>query len=166
MQDITRIASLIEGKAPAYIALSDKVWDLAELRYQEEKSVQAQIEALGKKVEDLKAEEAELVVDIEQHHAEGEAAKQEAAASAKALVEDAKVKADAIVSAAHDEAAATRKQADEDAQASLANVTAAIEAKALVLSELILIRCVQAQLDPMQPWNLCRFVHDLSHNGI
>jgi len=46
MQDIKRIASLIDGKTPAYIALSDKVWDLAELRYQEEKSVAAQIEML------------------------------------------------------------------------------------------------------------------------
>ncbi|MBM3546778.1 MAG: amidohydrolase [Alphaproteobacteria bacterium] len=46
MQDIKRIASVIEAKTPAYVALSDKVWDLAELRYQEEKSVAAQIEAL------------------------------------------------------------------------------------------------------------------------
>ncbi|MSP49991.1 MAG: amidohydrolase [Alphaproteobacteria bacterium] len=46
MQNIDRIIALIEAKTPAYIALSDKVWDLAELRYQEQKSVQAQIEAL------------------------------------------------------------------------------------------------------------------------
>jgi aminobenzoyl-glutamate utilization protein B len=46
MQDISRIDSLITAKSPAYLALSDKVWDLAELRYQEHHSVQAQIEAL------------------------------------------------------------------------------------------------------------------------
>src|SRR6185503_16714734 len=46
MQHIDRIVSLIEAKTPAYVALSDKVWDLAELRYQEQQSVQAQIEAL------------------------------------------------------------------------------------------------------------------------
>jgi aminobenzoyl-glutamate utilization protein B len=46
MQDISRIDSLITAKSPAYLALSDKVWDLAELRYQERHSVQAQIEAL------------------------------------------------------------------------------------------------------------------------
>ena len=49
MQDIQRIVSLIEAKTPAYLALSDKVWDLAELRYQEEKSVKAQIEALARR---------------------------------------------------------------------------------------------------------------------
>ncbi len=46
MNDIDRIVALIEAKAPTYVALSDKVWDLAELRYQEHKSVEAQIEAL------------------------------------------------------------------------------------------------------------------------
>ena len=46
MQNLDRIVALIEAKTPAYVALSDRVWDLAELRYQETQSVQAQIEAL------------------------------------------------------------------------------------------------------------------------
>jgi aminobenzoyl-glutamate utilization protein B len=46
MQDINRIAAVIEAKKPAYLALSDKVWDLAELRYQENESVAAHIDML------------------------------------------------------------------------------------------------------------------------
>lgn len=43
MQDISRLAALIDAQSATYIELSDKVWDLAELRYQEHGSVAAQI---------------------------------------------------------------------------------------------------------------------------
>jgi aminobenzoyl-glutamate utilization protein B len=46
MQNIDRIASLIEAKKPDYLSLSDKVWDLAELRYEEHQSVGAHIAML------------------------------------------------------------------------------------------------------------------------
>ena len=71
MQDIQRIVSLIEGKTPAYIALSDKVWDLAELRYQEEKSVQAQIEALEKEGFKVKSGVAGIPTAFEAEAGEG-----------------------------------------------------------------------------------------------
>lgn len=46
MQDITSITALIDAKAADAIALSDAVWDLAELRYQEHGAVEAQITLL------------------------------------------------------------------------------------------------------------------------
>lgn len=46
MQDIARITALIDAKAAACLQLSDTVWDLAELRYQEHGAVAAQIALL------------------------------------------------------------------------------------------------------------------------
>ncbi len=48
MQTITEITALCEAKADACIAMSDAVWDLAELRYQEHGAVAAQIALLEK----------------------------------------------------------------------------------------------------------------------
>ena len=71
MKDITRIASVIEAKIPAYTALSDKVWDLAELRYQEEKSVAAQIEMLEREGFKVKAGVAGIPTAFEAEIGEG-----------------------------------------------------------------------------------------------
>lgn len=46
MQDIHRINDLVDAKAAAALKLSDAVWDLAELRYQEHGAVAAQIALL------------------------------------------------------------------------------------------------------------------------
>lgn len=46
MRDIARLDALFAPKLPSYLALSDQVWDLAELRYQEEKSVAAHVAML------------------------------------------------------------------------------------------------------------------------
>lgn len=46
MQDISRINALIDAKAAAALRVSDEVWDLAELRYQEHGAVAAQIALL------------------------------------------------------------------------------------------------------------------------
>jgi aminobenzoyl-glutamate utilization protein B len=48
MRTITDITSLCDAKAGACIAMSDAVWDLAELRYQEHGAVAAQIALLEK----------------------------------------------------------------------------------------------------------------------
>jgi aminobenzoyl-glutamate utilization protein B len=48
MQNIADITTLCDAKAAACIALSDTVWDLAELRYQEHGAVAAQIALLEK----------------------------------------------------------------------------------------------------------------------
>lgn len=48
MQNIHDIASLCDTKAAACLALSDAIWDLAELRYEEHSAVAAQIALLEK----------------------------------------------------------------------------------------------------------------------
>ncbi|QDO97387.1 amidohydrolase [Ferrovibrio terrae] len=48
MQTITDIAAMCDAKADTCIAMSDAVWDLAELRYQEHGAVAAQIALLEK----------------------------------------------------------------------------------------------------------------------
>ncbi len=71
MNDIDRIVALIEAKAPSYVALSDKVWDLAELRYQEEKSVAAQIEMLEREGFKVKSGVAGIPTAFEAESGEG-----------------------------------------------------------------------------------------------
>ena len=44
--DLDQIARLVDSKREKYTALSDQIWDFAELRFQEFKSVEAQIAAI------------------------------------------------------------------------------------------------------------------------
>jgi aminobenzoyl-glutamate utilization protein B len=47
MIDTDRIVRLVEGKQDRFFAVADRIWDLAETRWQEHESMAAQIESIG-----------------------------------------------------------------------------------------------------------------------
>jgi len=117
-----------------------------------------QIEALGKRLETLKADEASLVADIEQHRKDDAAATAEAAAMAKRTLEEASAKAASLLDAAQKgvarleaDAAAERNEALEthraqmnEKQAMLADLNRQIDEAANKLSD-VNVECAEVE---------------------